>query len=826
MSVPSPSPVPVSYASRGLVQPLRPAPGPETVHIPFILFCFLIPLAANVLELLHRWCSHLLFDPFPSVWHALLALGVAPIILIVYLRTRQRSDRPRPLLRLFAGIALGASIYFSVMFLPLLPVGIIGILAAGLGFLVLSPFFALVGSAICLYRVVDRTNPTGMNSRLFRVPFGTIGLLLSLTVLMGGEARKIWTNHQAATATRSVSAEDRADALRSLRNWGDTSHLLDTAVGRRSETFASGGGWQFLTRDKSLTAADIAGVYYRVTGKLPDAEPADALPGNWRGASARPVSRDWSSWVEDNLRGGDVVGAPIEGLSLVDSSFTGTVHADALTAYVEWILEFDNQTVDQQEARCRIALPDGGVVSRVTLWINGKECEAAYGSTVKVREAYQSVAVVQRRDPVLVTASGPGAVMLQCFPVPSLGRMQTKIGVTIPLRLSTEANARFSLPYIIERNFSAGDGKAGGLHRLALDAGLPLNPSNPAQLSTADRLVVTATPQESRHNLTGRLSEVTLSGRGLAITADRRPERQVAWGVDPFDADGHVVVQTLSQSSIPSRSRFHLVVDGSSAMKLGWTPLCDAIESLPIHLNLRCDIAGDQVRTLSDATPAQVAAFLRSYEPVGGQDAVKALEASLGTGKDDDLVLWVRGPQPLLLADLNGVRNRLQALPSLVLKEVVAVPSVNRVAEKLAEDGRLSTAVWDSTLAETLNTVIGHDVLGHTRWHPVRTRQSQPPEGDNVVKSNIDLARLWGDEEVRRKLSLGESHKATAAVIGSRYRLVTAVSGAVVLENQEQYDDHGLTPVSVVPLPPAAWAILVMLPLVILAKRRLTRRAA
>ena len=39
-------------------------------------------------------------------------------------------------------------------------------------------------------------------------------------------------------------------------------------------------------------------------------------------------------------------------------------------------------------------------------------------------------------------------------------------------------------------------------------------------------------------------------------------------------------------------------------------------------------------------------------------------------------------------------------------------------------------------------------------------------------------------------------NRAAAVALASRYRLVTPVSGAVVLETQQQYDESRLTPVS------------------------------
>jgi hypothetical protein len=80
-------------------------------------------------------------------------------------------------------------------------------------------------------------------------------------------------------------------------------------------------------------------------------------------------------------------------------------------AYLEWTLEFRNDSQRLQEARAQIALPTGGFVSRVTLWVDGEEREAAFAARADVRKAYERV-VKKQRDPLLVTTNGPDRLIL------------------------------------------------------------------------------------------------------------------------------------------------------------------------------------------------------------------------------------------------------------------------------------------------------------------------------------------------------------------------------------------------------------------------------
>ena len=71
------------------------------------------------------------------------------------------------------------------------------------------------------------------------------------------------------------------------------------------------------------------------------------------------------------------------------------------------------------------------------------------------------------------------------------------------------------------------------------------------------------------------------------------------------------------------------------------------------------------------------------------------------------------------------------------------------------------------------------------------------------------IERLWAKQEVLHLIAQREQKKAIA--LASEHQLVTPVTGAVVLETQEQYDEMGLTPVPFDAVPsipePSTWAL-------------------
>ncbi|MDZ4836600.1 MAG: VIT domain-containing protein [Candidatus Melainabacteria bacterium] len=152
--------------------------------------------------------------------------------------------------------------------------------------------------------------------------------------------------------------------------------------------------------------------------------------------------------------GTTVVGEKIPGLSLKNTLVTGHVDARSLTSAMYMSMVFGNSTSEAKEARARIALPPDAVVSRVTLWINGVEQEAAFNSAERVQAAYQWI-VNSNRDPLLVTETRKGEVFLQAFPVPANGEMKVRLGITTPLDVKSRKDFQLTAPHLVSSNFGS-----------------------------------------------------------------------------------------------------------------------------------------------------------------------------------------------------------------------------------------------------------------------------------------------------------------------------------------------------------------------------------
>jgi hypothetical protein len=156
------------------------------------------------------------------------------------------------------------------------------------------------------------------------------------------------------------------------------------------------------------------------------------------------------SWITDVAQedvGGVRAGRPAHQLSLVEKRGKATVDAATATGECDWTLTFSNKSNTANEARAEILLPPGAVAHHASLWINGVEKPAAFGPQATVRRAYREVAVVQQRDPLLVTMPVPGKLLVQCFPIPAHGTMKIRLGVTFPLL--PDASDRRKLTYAL-----------------------------------------------------------------------------------------------------------------------------------------------------------------------------------------------------------------------------------------------------------------------------------------------------------------------------------------------------------------------------------------
>src|SRR6185436_17220431 len=220
----------------------------------------------------------------------------------------------------------------------------------------------------------------------------------------------------------------------------------------------------------------------------------------------------------------------------------------------------------------------------------------------------------------------------------------------------------------------------------------------------------------------GRLAEPGQPGP-LATVTVQRPDVAVAWTSD----GGGIVRQTLRRQSSPAPRILFVVIDGSAAMA-GSAPALEAtLRALPRGMQLAVLVSGD--RTLDvlggirrfDAQ--ERAAFsLRRVDFEGGVDSLPALLAAwAGAAPLGGAVLWIHGPQPVLLGPAEELRQRLERRAGgPLLYTYAAAAGENRLLASLADAPGVQAVPRLHPGHEDLARFIGELGGTHQRLVPVR----------------------------------------------------------------------------------------------------------
>ncbi len=756
-------------------------------------FAVIFPFMVVLFEWLSHFCGLNFFNPIPTFGHGLLLLSV-PVINGWLMRTRSKAGPKNWRNRAIgSGLSFGTSIFYALLFIPLLPASCIAMIAFGMGLLSMCPVIAWIMS----WKIAraERAQALEFGYRNYQRTWW-LAACLTFSLLVAYEIPALWTRHH----TERFLTEDHdfsADALRTLRKWHSRDTLLNmcyenaaTMEGGDISSWIAHRSWatmrfgnRFTTVEKINKTRDL---YFRVTG-----EPFNAMRRpEWTKPSTMGLTRR-SMILDEELdldHGGDQVAAKVRYLDCKESRFDAHLDTQSSIGYGEWTLVFHNGADVAREARCQIRMPRHGHVTRLTLWINGEPNEAAFGNVAQVKAAYREVAVVQRRDPVLVNMVGPDTIMVQCFPVPSRGDMKIRIGITAPLD-----GASWNLPRIIEKNFG---------ETSSLEHTIWIQSDKTFQFANGDK---TSLPDDQMHSL--HLSSKSMNHQ---ITwKDLPPIAGPVWCVDPFTTDAEkILIGEQESAKLAAADPLIVVVDGSKSLHDHRTWIADTLRSRASRIFLAQD---ESIPVSADE--------LKQKKFHGGCDNEEALYQALLKAKESPnaAVVWLHGPQPVAFTRSERIQQILERGSNRIrLFGVAVVHGNNRLFESLGRTGNMSSAPDISSdrnrLGAWLDTLKNGENI--TTWKWSRRTKDEPVSGTKV---SDQLARLWAMEEVA---------KSKDSALAVRYQLVSYVSGAVVLENKEQYERHGLKQVdatsapAITNIPETSTSLLVLISTVAICLRR------
>lgn len=759
----------------------------------FLFFAaVLLPVVAFTIEIGWGWCAETFFDPMPTWWHILLVAFVPITNFQIWWAVKNHRTERAAWLGFANALAIFISLFYTIVYAPLFPLAVIALAFFFLGILAMTPMFALLGTTLLRRELNKLASGENSNNKSFGLSWRGIGAALATTLIFLSVAELPFTlTRVGMKMAASENPQKQAEGLQFLRRWGNDDYLLrncywdsgkittdaigDFIAGRTTDF-----GLDEQVVNKNLRPEEVRKIYYRLHGKQYSLLPMPRGASSWERANATDASDELEA-TDNRLT---------QGLSVSGSQIDGSVDGDAALAYLEWTLTFKNEKSWQQEAVSQIQLPPNSVVSRLTLWINNEEREAAFAGRERVAQAYESV-VSKRRDPVLVTTAGRDRISVKAFPVPPNGEMKVRIGITVPLYLENENSSLLVLPYFNQRNFAVLSE-----HAVWIESKKPLEIRNPAfTLESKDNLFA----------VRGKISNIDLVKTGAAIRTVKSSDVKTAWARVGKDS-GEIVQQEIVESADAKFANLVFVVDANAKMKDFQKEIAAAIQTLPANVKTSLVLTDGNGFNLETAAPHsfagnpnEVAAKIETATFDGGTDSVAALEHAwdLTETMPESAIVWIHASQPLELSSADALKQRFMRRPkSSLVYSLQTTNGANAVEKKLDGFGKVRAIPRFGNCGDDLKNFLARLSQNQPTFVVVREmhkKQTDLPKLANAKETSAHLVRLWANEEVSRLLENNEDKNALDLSV--KYQLVTPVSGAVVLETAAQYEQFGLKPV-------------------------------
>ncbi len=301
--------------------------------------------------------------------------------------------------------------------------GAIGIIAFGIGAHILAPLFLAIACASLFIK-----NYNGLKSSLW-VGAG-IGLSLSVIIFFVAEwnsrisKMETWANQSVIYGSAELPVWVTLGQY--VKNDWISERILksDLVYTTASDNFSE---WNFVPKMVSWDEVRkhdplvyIASLFSKC--HLTEEDRVQILKAI---ANGRHQSNE-RLWSGDNLTTSYIV-------SNVD------IYTDLRIAYTEQYLNVRNNSFkggwrgNREEGIYTFYLPEGSVITSLSLWINGKEEKGILTSKHKATNAYKTIVGVEQRDPSVIHWQEGNTVTVRVFPCTTAEERKFKIGITSPL---------------------------------------------------------------------------------------------------------------------------------------------------------------------------------------------------------------------------------------------------------------------------------------------------------------------------------------------------------------------------------------------------------
>lgn len=386
--------------------------------------------------------------------------------------------------------------------------------------------------------------------------------------------------------------------------------------------------------------------------------------------------------------------------------------------------------------------------------------------------------------------------------------MKVRLGMTIPLAIENTNRLALRLPTFAERNFKITKGFE---HNLWLESSQPI--------SGKSKNLRWDTTNADKHGIRGQLSESDLSSSEGTLWFNTRVG--TVYAVDRKSSKSAVIKQTVEPTATKFPRRIAVVLDGSKSVNSFFPQIAKSLAGIPSDPELSIYVAGDEVNNIFNSqwqSEKPASSAVSDLKGVGGQDNVSALLQAWewATTKPDSVIVWIHGPQPILLNNIEPLKQRLdwrKAGDGPVIIDVPVKSGPDLIAEKLATTSAITALPRFGELNEDLDRLFSVWSKRRTEFRFARSIDDTPNlinEKSNSASSHV--VRLWAFQEIQKLVK--EKRINEAIKLAGLYQLVTPVSGAVVLETKQQFTDAGLTPADPATVPsvpePSTWMMLMI----------------
>ena len=257
---------------------------------------------------------------------------------------------------------------------------------------------------------------------------------------------------------------------------------------------------------------------------------------------------------------------------------------------------------------------------------------------------------------MLVTTCGPDRVLVQCFPVPpNGGRMKVRLGITAPLALTAADTGCLRWPCFAERNFTLPEQFQ---HSLWVESSQPME--------TAGGKLKTDPGKPGAYVLRGQLQDADLGAPANTVRARRPAEVTPPGPRTRVRTRERSSRQSIVEKPASPPDRVMLVVDGTQGMEAFYPAIGSALDRLPANIGFALLAARDGCEEIiplqKGTTNLHGGAALMKLRSGGGHDNVPALIRAweLAAQAKAGVIVWVHGPQPILLDSVEELRQRFE----------------------------------------------------------------------------------------------------------------------------------------------------------------------